>query len=60
MEYLVIGFLMLIGSIFLTRWIFRIDEQIRNQKVLIDMVGQLLLKSGLSVEEVRKLIKRNK
>lgn len=59
-DYLLGAGVILVLTIYFTRWVFRIQEQVRNQEILIDMIGQLLLKQGLTVEEVRKLIKRNK
>lgn len=51
------GVLIYVG---LTRWIFRVNDSIRNQQIIIDMLGQILLRQGYSVDEVKTLIEKYK
>lgn len=44
----------------ISRWIFKVNQQVTNQEIMIDMLGQLLLQQGLSVEEIKKLLAKYK
>lgn len=46
----------IVGLLFyaaILRWIFKVDKQLENQEVLIQLLGQMLLRQGLSETEVR-------
>lgn len=50
---LVIGILL---SITLARWAFRINKRVENQETIIQLLGQLLLRNGMTEEEVKRVI----
>ena len=45
----------------ISRWIFKVNDHIENQETIIQLLGQLLLRQGLTEDEVRKILnKKNK
>ncbi len=42
-----------------SRSVFRVNRHIENQEIMIQLLSQLLIQQGLTVEEVNKLLNRN-
>lgn len=57
--YLLVGLISLLISVAISRWIFRINTHIKNQEIMIDLLGQMLLRQGYSVEEIKGIMKKH-
>ncbi len=42
----------------ISRWVFKVNKHIENQEVIIQLLGQLLLQQGLTVDEVTKILNK--
>lgn len=60
MFMIAIMFMVAIGILVLiTRWIFKIDKQLENQETTIQLLGHLLIRNGMTNEEVERILRKN-
>jgi hypothetical protein len=52
--YVILFIICLFITALITRWIFRIDEQVRNQRASLFLLTKLCEKQGVSKEEIKQ------
>ncbi len=57
MVILIFAIIIILIQVVIIRWIFRIDEQINNQKATIWLLIKLCEKQGVSEEQLRNIMK---
>lgn len=58
--YIIIGLAVISVYAGISRWVFKVNDHINNQEIIIQLLGQMLLRQGLSEDEVRKILNPKK
>lgn len=53
--YIVFGCIGLVILFFLTRWLFAIDKQLKNQKAMVRLLIKLCRKQGVAEKELEEI-----
>ena len=43
-----------------SRWVFKVNDHIENQELIIQLLCQLLIQQGLTEQEVNKILNKKK
>lgn len=52
--FLIGGIVGIIVFYFFMRWVFSVDKQLKNQKMMIFLLKEIALKNGVEKEEIEK------